>query len=207
MKSVYKAVAVAFVFAIMLAPAAAIFCSDNSDAAAPVVIINDTPQVTSNFSDNNSGTVKVVVKNNDTEAREVTVKIFYYGDYIDKSGSSLADKTVEIPAGESMDVYLTFSITSRGDKDLTAVAYDQEGNEYSHNNFSLNVEHSIWKNPITYVVIVLVALVIIVVIALKLRSSGVGRKGSKKADPSQPTFTQIEEERQAKKVERKSKKR
>ena len=204
MKSVYKAVAVAFVFALMLVPAVAITCGEASDATT--VTINDTPQVTSSFSDNNAGTVKVIVNNKDTVAQTVTVKILYYTDYIDKIGSPLSDKTVEVAAGSSAEVYLTFSFTSRGDKDLTAVAYDSSGTELDHNNFSLNVSHSIWKDPVTYIVIVLVALVIIIIIALKIRSSGVGKKG-KKADPNAPTFTQMEEEKQAKKVERKSKKR
>ena len=195
MKNITKLLAVLALLAIAIVP---LMAAEGSDAA----ITRDGQCTVGGFTDYNSGTLTIKLNNSENTAVKVNVKVFEFG-ADPKTAEPLSQVTdVEIPSsseGGTKDVSLSWGYGSEGKKYVDVIVYDSAGNEItnaSEHGVEIDVTHSIWKNSITYVVIVLIVLVIIIALVLYLRSTKKTKADTTMADR---TFTKMHNEKLAKK--------
>ncbi len=170
--------------------------ADDSSAASDIEKAKEADW--SGFTDASSGHFYVYLANN-TDA-EIYVKVVVYDSV---SGSEKDSTVAAISANEEeQEVRMTFSYGSDGDKmvSYTVYAYDNDsgtvGDAYfSEGSFTIDVDHSVWKNTSTYVIIVVVILAIIIIAYFVMRA----RANKNKAAGRTKTFTELEAERKAKK--------
>ena len=196
MKTAYKLFAVLAVLAIALMPLIA--AAEESDAT-----VNRVGQCqTSGFTDYDKGTLKITLSNDDSTDVDVKVRVYDFG-YTDKDHLR-AEKDATLEAAGNTVVSLSWGYGSSGTKqvDVYVYAFDSESSEIGEiltkeNCVEINVSHSIWKNSVTYIVIVLIIIVAIVAIILFIRS---GKKTKADTTMADKTFTKMHRERTAKKT-------
>lgn len=147
----------------------------------------------SKFTDFDSGSFYVYLENTTDHDIEVKVTVF------DGVNNRELDNTVAtIPAGEKdVQVKMTFKYSTDGEKLVYFSVVDTaDGTVYvdHEGSYNIHVEHSIWKNTSVYVILVVVIIAIIVIAYFVMRNKG------RKAMGTGKTFTQLEEERKAKKT-------
>ena len=191
MKTICKLFAVLAVLAIALVP---IMAAEESDATVKRVGQCET----SGFTDYDKGTLKITLNNDATEAVNVMVKVYDFND----QSSVRAEKTSELTANENTVVSLSWGYGSSGTKqvDVYVYAYNTETQEIGEvlaqeNCVEIDVSHSIWKNSVTYIVIVLIIIVAIIAIVLFIRS---GKKTKADTTMADKTFTKMHREKTAK---------
>lgn len=185
------------IFAIALALAcvvsfAFVFPADNTDAVSAIEQTQD-PEY-GGFTDFDSGHFTVFLKNNTSGAIEV--KVIVYDDSDDEELDSTV-ATIEAD-GQAHEVKLSFKFGSSGHKlvyfDVINNADESVKYIQHEGSFDISVSHSIWKNTSIYVILVVVILAVIIIAYIVMRNRG------KKAVSEGKTFTQLEEERKAKKA-------
>lgn len=190
MKTINKLLALVMILSIVLVPLTVF--SDDSEA---VVNFDQNCKVTDEFTDMGGGSITVYLKND--ASTSVTVKVEA------KCGDSVrawADVTIG-PKVDGVDgkasQKLSWNEDSAGSKYIDVYVYD--GDETKHNSVTINVSHSIWKDTTTYLVIIIVIIVVVIGLWIAIR----GVPGTKKKEKDQPqqtkVFTQMEEERKARK--------
>ena len=190
MKNVYKLFAVLAVLAIALVP---VFAAEDSDAA----VTRKGQCEVSGFTDNDSGTLKITLNNSDVSAVNVKVRVYDLG-YKD-TDHLRAETDAELTADSDTVVSLSWKYGSEGTNYVDVYVYNAEDDNTpiaQENSVEINVSHSIWKNALTYIVIVLVIIVIIVAIVLYIRS---GKKTKADSTMADKTFTKLHRENVAKK--------
>lgn len=193
-----KMLALAMVLAMALAPLA---FADGSDAK---LTFSQDAEVTGGFNDMSAGTVTVHLANKGEEPMKVTVVVWNY-----TRDDQLASEEAVVPAhtpgpeGEdpvpgTTECKLSFSFGSAGTKyvKIDVLGSDGEPIEGLSNDLTIEVAHSLWKDATTYVIIVVVVLAVGIALWLKLR-------GTPRADKGAKTFTELEEERKARKAGKK----
>ncbi len=171
-------------------------CADDSSAASDIEKAKEADW--GGFTDASSGHFYVYLKNN-TDA-DIVVKVAVYdGISGDEKDSTVATIAAQV---EEQEVSTSFSYGSDGDKYVryTVYAYNSETGEvgdayFSEGNFVIDVDHSVWKNTSTYVIIVVVILAIIIIAYFIMRS----RANKHREAVGSKSFTELEAERKAKK--------
>lgn len=191
-----KTFTLALALACVAAFAFAVTADDSSAASSDIEKAKEADW--SGFTDAASGHFYVYLANNTDSDIEVKVVVY---DGISGDEKDTTIKTIEGQATEQ-EVRMTFGYGSSGDKLVyyTVYAYNSETGEtgdayFSDGSFTIDVEHSMWKNTSTYVIIVVVILAIIIVAYFIMRS----RANKHKEAAGTKTFTQLEAERKAKK--------
>ena len=189
-----KIIAIIAILAIAVAPILAI---DGSDAT-----VNRVGQAESyGFTDNDEGTLKIVLKNTDADPVTITLKVFDAGTTTDE----YCAKEIEVPGSGDNDgettAELKWKFSSSGTKYVDVVAYDTDGNKIDNpllneSSVEIEVSHSIWKNTATYIVIAIIVIIVIVIIVLFIRS---GKKTKADSTMADRTFTKMHDEKVARK--------
>ena len=158
------------VFIAVLAASAAVAVADGSDATNEMSM--GTAEVSHEFKENTNGTITVNISNN-TPNKDATVTV------VAKEGNDVkATKEVEISAGSSKNVELTFTLgagTHVIATSATAVLTDGETVEEldavpgSGATVTIDVDQSIWSGWVPYVVLVIVALIVVLMIYIWYR--------------------------------------
>ncbi len=172
------------------------FAADDSSAASDIEKSKEADW--SGFTDASSGHFYVYLKNNTNG--DITVKVIVKdgisGDEKDSTVATIAAQA------EEQEVSMSFSYGSDGDKyvSYSVYAYNSETEElgdlyFSEGNFTISVDHSVWKNTSTYVIIVVVILAVIIIAYFVMRS----RANKHKEAAGSKSFTELEAERRAKK--------
>ena len=192
MKNVYKLFAILAILAIALVP---IMAAEESDATVKRVGQCET----SGFTDYDKGTLKITLNNDDVSAVNVMVRVYDFGNHDEKR----AERVAELEANANTVVSLSWGYGSSGTKqvDVYVYAYNTETEEVGdvlaqENCVEIDVSHSIWKNSVTYIVIVLIIIVVIIAVVLFIRS---GKKTKADTTMSDKTFTKMHREKTAKK--------
>lgn len=169
---------------------AASFAIAASDADAEPGF-GDLPSI-GGFDDMGGGSITVYLDNPDEDAASVTVRVLTHG-----TDSVLAESKVDLAAGaDNVPVILTFGFQSSGYRYIDLVLLDADGAVLTTQaGIQIDVGHSIWKDSLTYIIII-AAIIIIVVIAYLYMRNAPKRKAEKMSDR---TFTEMEEARRQKK--------
>ena len=194
MRTTGKIITIMTILALTMLPVVGIGLSDGSDAQ---VSFDGNPCVTGYFSDMNDGTVTVKLMNDSDEEVKVVIKIVNYNNEDDVYST----KEVTIPAKEdeingTVDCSLSWRLSNSG-TEYVKVIVTTDGADPICNTLEISVSHSIWKDPITYVVIVVIIIVIIIAVWLRLRSKDSLKKSK---DPNAKTFTQMHDEKNSSKA-------
>ena len=167
----------------------AIALSDS--AAGDVGIYNSGDIHVTDFNDRGSGTVTLMLYNNDSVNDEiVTVRIVEMGNESRVFGSA----KVTVPADTAVtgfEVKVTISTGSQGHFWAKAIVTGDAVNEpMSQTPFEFSVGRSIWSNTSTYIAIIAVVIIVGIALFLKMRNAP-------KPDETGYTFTEMEEDRKA----------
>ena len=188
MKNAYKLFAVLAVLAIALMPLVA---AEGSDATVKRVGQCET----SGFTDYDRGTLRITLNNDDTSDVDVKVRVYDFGDH----DTIRAEKDATLAANDDTVVSLSWGYGSSGTKYVDVYVYDSNDESTvlaQENCVEIDVSHSIWKNSVTYIVIVLIVIVAIIAIILFIRS---GKKTKSDNTMADKTFTKMHREKTAKK--------
>lgn len=183
MKTKFLAIALVAVLALSFAALA-----DDSDAEAG---FGKLPELGS-FDDMGSGSITVYLNNSDAdESVTVTVQIRESGTE-NVLGSS--DVTLE-PSASDVACTVSFGYQSSGEKIVDICIISGGSIVATEASIPIQVNHSLWKDSLTYIIII-VAIVIIVVIAYLYMRNAPKRKADKM---DSRTFTEMEEARKQRK--------
>ena len=194
MKAYLKIFAILAVLAIAVVPALAL--AEGSDAYVEM----RTPEVVREFTDNADGSLAVYVLNQTDSPNAVTITVTSLdGSHVYRT------QDFTIPANTTMDnvkeserhTVLSFSLGGSGLKQIRVTATSQaDPDDTSSVTFNIQVSHSIWSDWTTYVVIIIAIIVVVVMVWLRLRT----QSEAKKTKSKEKVFTQMEEEKKAKKA-------
>lgn len=194
MRKTIKAFAAIMVLALLLVPTVAVV-SDADDTG----ITRTGACTTGDFSDNGGGWLKI--KLTSPLALDANIHIVVYESGTDHVKANI---TGTLNAGETKEFQLNFSYDSSGTKYVDVLTYRvlATGNEVlldaaSEHYVQINVSHSVWKSASTYVVIVVVVIVIIIALILVVRTT---KKTKADTAIEDRAFTQMREEKAAKKA-------
>lgn len=187
MKTISKVFALMLVLALAIVPVSV--ATESTDAA---IGFDGNPVIVSSFGDMNDGKVRVTVYNTSTSAVKVNIKAV---DYNNEKVVFCELKDVEVPAKTDdgngvVTKDMSWKIGNSGTRYVKITATADDGSEAT-NTIVVEVSHSIWNDPITYVVIVIIIIAIAVAVFLKLRAN----ERVKKQDPNAKSFTQMREEK------------
>lgn len=190
MKTISKIIAVLAILALAFVPIS--IATESSDAE---IVFAENPTITGQFGDMGDGKVLVTINNNSTSAVKVTIQAVEYGN----ESRIFTTKELDVPAkdGEVLGVAsaeLVWHIDNAGTTTVKIIATPDDGSEPISNVIQVNVSHSIWKDPVTYVVIVVIIIAIAIAVFIKLRSN---ESKKKEKNLEQKSFTQMREEKLA----------
>jgi len=185
MRTYSKIIAIAFVLMMIAVPVLAIGSSSEGDVGVDSKNVN-----IHNFDDFGGGSIEVPITGG-TSGQEYTVSVK------NEAGDKEYDST-KVTAGTdgTATAKLSWNFGSSGDK--TVCIYID--GKLADGGVHIYSSHSMWKDPVTYVAIVVVIILIIVAVYVKMR----GLPGKKKDKKKDKTFAQIEAERKEKSGEKKS---
>ena len=168
------------------------FIADDADAAG--VSFGDKEVTYGGFTDMDDGKLTVYVSNDGTAACKVKVVVKDYS-----SGNVEGSSTADVPAGAvNQAISVSFGYGSDGYEYVKAYLYDvTSGTETligACGPFEIEVEHSIWKDWVTYLVVVLIVIAIIIIAYFYIRGApdraakkAAALQGNSKAAPAQKT--------------------
>ena len=189
MKTSQKIVIAAVIAMIALIPS--VLVCESADAATN--FDHGDIAVTKAFDDMSGGTVSVPVTNKTDAVLHVTVTIK------DVSGkNTYSSSNFEIPANNTSDCALSWNFGSSGDKRINISVSDGTNTESFQRTIS--VSHSIWKDPITYIAIVVAVIIIAILIFVKMRATSDAKAKSMKGKKEEKIFTKMAEEKKNAKV-------
>lgn len=192
MKNVNKIITLALVLTLALVPF--IVLSDGSDAASDFSC--GDMEVTKSFDDMSGGTIMIPVT--DKTGKESTITITVK----DVSSKKVYDEeTFTIPASETVECKLSWNFGSSGDKRVSISV--SNGNVTESFERTISVNHSIWKDPVTYIAIVVAIIIIAIMIFVKMRSNGDAKAKEMKGKKEEKIFTKMAEEKKGAKAESK----
>lgn len=192
MKGMNKIITAALVLTLALVPF--IVLEDGSDAANAFDC--NGMEVTKAFDDMSGGTIMVPVENKTDSAITVTVTVK------DVSSSKVyAEGEFEIPANDKTECKFSWNFGSSGDHRIFISVTD--GKETVSFERTIGVSHSIWKDPVTYIAIVVAIIVIAIMIFVKMRSTSDAKAKAMKGKKEEKIFTKMAEEKKGAKEESK----
>lgn len=194
MKTYLKIFAILAVLALAVVPMFAM--AEDSDAYVEM----RTPDIVREFTDNADGSLAIYVLNQTDTANAVTITVSSLdGSHVYKTQDFTvpANTTADNVKDSDRHTVLSFSLGGSGLKQIRITAVSQSDPEDTSSiTYNINVSHSIWSDWTTYVVIVIAIIVVVAMVWLRLRS----QSDAKKNKPKEKVFTQMEEERKAKKA-------
>lgn len=177
-----KIITMAFVLALALVPF--IVLDEGSDAAYYEC---DDMEITKAFDDMSGGTITVPI--HDAES-DITVTITVK----DTSTKKVyAEKEFDIPAEVRTDCQLSWNFGSSGDHRVSVTV--TSGSDITTFERTISVSHSIWKDPITYIAIIVAIIVIAIMIFVKMRSTSDAKAKAMKGKKEEKIFTKMAEEK------------
>lgn len=192
MRGMNKIITAALVLTLALVPFIAL--EDGSDAANAFDC--NGMEVTKAFDDMSGGTIMVPVENKTDSAITVTVTVK------DVSSSKVyAEGEFEIPANDKTECKFSWNFGSSGDHRISISVTD--GKETVSFERTIGVSHSIWKDPVTYIAIVVAIIVIAIMIFVKMRSTSDAKAKAMKGKKEEKIFTKMAEEKKGAKEESK----
>lgn len=200
-----KIAVILLAFAFILLP---LGMSEDSEGANELTVDSQSLHVGS-FNERSAGTISVTLENSSTAVEGLVVDVYVTwlnGDWT-KGGDRLASvEGVNIPArtddkNGSATVDVSFRIGSPGTHHVKIwfvpegyfPSVGQGDNAVGLNwaTAQIDVESSVWSNPVTYVVVIIVILIVVIAVYLRLRSTRTPKVKGR--------FTEMEMERKAQK--------
>lgn len=192
MRDINKIITMVMVLTLALVPF--IVLDDGSDAASDFNC--GEMKITKSFDDMSGGTIMVPVENKTNDLMTVTITVK------DTSSKKLyAGDKFEITANGETECKLSWNFGSSGDKRISVSV--SNGSETETFERTISVEHSIWKDPVTYIAIVVAIIIIAIMIFIKMRSNTDAKAKEMKGKKEEKIFTKMAEEKKNSKVESK----
>lgn len=173
--------------------------ADDSDAAG--VAFGDKTITYDGFTDMDDGKLTAYISNSDATAVDVKLVVKTLG------GSEKGSSTATIAANAvNQAVSVSFGYGSEGTEYVKVFLYDVNGTEIAVcGPYEIDVEHSIWKDWVTYLVVVIIVIVIIILAYFYIRGApdraakkAASLQGSSKSAPAGKTKYDAGSERKSK---------